>query len=98
MMVNLVDGQRETTETGAQYITDQGFAFPVYFDTEQEAAGAYGIMSIPTTLFIDKDGYIITGAQGPIDAETLKKGIELAYRHFFLWQMCLLRLLWFSLG
>jgi thiol-disulfide isomerase/thioredoxin len=76
MMVNLVDGQRETTETGAQYITDQGFAFPVYFDTEQEAAGAYGIMSIPTTLFIDKDGYIITGAQGPIDAETLKKGIE----------------------
>lgn len=75
MMVNLVDGQRETIETGMQYITEQGFSFPVYFDTEQEAAGAYGIRSIPTTLFIDKDGYIITGAQGPIDAETLKKGI-----------------------
>ncbi|KJJ68622.1 TlpA disulfide reductase family protein [Clostridium sp. FS41] len=77
VMVNLVDGQRETKETGTQYITEQGFSFPVYFDTEQEAANAYGIRSIPTTVFIDKDGYIVTGAQGTIDAETLKKGIDL---------------------
>jgi thiol-disulfide isomerase/thioredoxin len=77
MMVDLVDGQRETKETGAQYIEEQGFSFPVYFDTEQEAAYAYGIMSIPTTLFIDKDGYIVTGALGAIDAETLRKGIDL---------------------
>jgi thiol-disulfide isomerase/thioredoxin len=77
MMVDIVDGQRETKETGAQYIEEQGFSFPVYFDTEQEAAYAYGIMSIPTTLFIDKDGYIVTGAQGAIDAETLRKGIDL---------------------
>jgi thiol-disulfide isomerase/thioredoxin len=77
VMVDLVDGQRETKETGAQYIEEQGFSFPVYFDTEQEAAYAYGIMSIPTTLFIDKDGYIVTGAQGAIDAETLQKGIDL---------------------
>lgn len=77
MMVNLVDGKRETKETGAQYITEQGFSFPVYFDTEQEGANAYGIRSIPTTIFIDKDGYIVTGAQGTIDTATLKKGIEL---------------------
>lgn len=77
MMVNLVDGKRETKETGAQYITEQGFSFPVYFDTEQEAAYAYGIRSIPTTIFIDKDGYIVTGAQGTIDTATLKKGIDL---------------------
>lgn len=76
MMVDLVDGQRETKETGAQYIEEQGFSFPVYFDTEQEAAYAYGITAIPTTLFIDKDGYIVTGAQGPIDAEALRKGID----------------------
>ena len=77
MMVDLVDGQRETKETGAQYITEQGFSFPVYFDTEQDAADTYGIVSIPTTILIDKDGYIVTGAQGAIDAETLQKGIDL---------------------
>lgn len=77
MMVNLVDGQRETKETGAQYIEDQDFSFPVYFDTEQDAANAYGIVSIPTTIFIDKDGYIVTGAEGSIDAKILREGIDL---------------------
>lgn len=77
MMVNLVDGQRETKEKGAEYVEKQGFSFPVYFDTEQEAASAYSIRSIPTTLFIDKDGYIAAGAEGAIDADTLRKGIEL---------------------
>lgn len=76
MMVDLVDGQRETIETGTQYITEKGFTFPVYFDTEQEAASEYGILLIPTTIFIDKDGRIVTGIQGPIDTETLKKAIE----------------------
>ncbi len=77
MMVDLTDGRRETQETGAQYIEEQGFSFPVYFDTEQEAAAAYGIRSIPTTIFIDQDGFIVAGAQSAIDAETLRKGIDL---------------------
>jgi peroxiredoxin len=77
MMVNLTDGQRETKETGTRYIEERGFSFPVYFDTEQDAANAYGVMSIPTTVFIDRDGYIAAGAQGAIDAEILQEGIAL---------------------
>jgi thiol-disulfide isomerase/thioredoxin len=77
MMVDLADGQRETKEKGAQYVKEQGFSFPVYFDTKQDAADKYGIASIPTTIFIDKNGYIVTGAQGAIDAKTLQKGIDL---------------------
>lgn len=75
MMVDMVDGQRETLEKGKQYIKDQDFSFPVYFDVDQEAASTYGISSIPTTLFIDKDGYVVTGAEGAIDEATLLKGI-----------------------
>lgn len=77
MMVDLVDGQRETTAKGLEYVTEQGFSFPVYFDAEQEAAYAYGITSIPTTLFIDGEGYIAAGVQGAIDEQTLRKGVEL---------------------
>jgi len=77
MMVDLVDGQRETKEKGAQYVKGEGFTFPVYFDTKQDAAGKYGIASIPTTIFIDKDGYIVTGAEGALDEKTLQKGIDL---------------------
>jgi thiol-disulfide isomerase/thioredoxin len=75
IMLNLADGQRETVQKGAQYVKEQGFSFPVHFDTEQEAAYAYGIRAIPTTLFIDKYGYIVTGTQGAINGQTLRRGI-----------------------
>lgn len=77
VMVDLVDGQRETVDTGKSFIKEKGFGFPVYFDTDQDAAVTYGIQSIPTTLFIDKEGYIVTGAQGAIDKDTLLKSIDL---------------------
>ena len=76
MMVDLVDGQRETQEKGAQYVKSQGFQFPVYFDNKQSAANAYGISSIPSTILIDKDGIIVNGYEGAIDEETLKKAIQ----------------------
>ena len=75
MMVDLVDGVQETVATGSAYIDAQGFSFPVYYDTTGEAGYVYGIRSIPTTIFIDKDGYVITGAQGAISADTLRRGI-----------------------
>lgn len=77
MMVDLVDGQRETKETGAQYVKEMNFSFPVFFDVEQEAASEYGIISLPTTIFIDREGYVVAGARGALDAETLQKGIDL---------------------
>lgn len=77
MMVDLIDGQRETQEKGVKYVKDQGFSFPVYFDTKQDAANKYGISSIPTTFFIDKEGYVAAVAQSAIDEETLRQGIDL---------------------
>lgn len=77
MMIDQVDGQRETVEKGREYIDEQGFSFPVYFDTDGEAGGVYGVRALPTTYFIDKDGYVIAGAQGAIDEETLRKGIDM---------------------
>jgi thioredoxin-related protein len=75
MMVDITDGMRETVRIGTKYIADNKFSFPVFFDTEGEGAMYYGIRSIPTTLFIDKDGYVVTGVQGSIDESTLRKGI-----------------------
>jgi thiol-disulfide isomerase/thioredoxin len=76
MMVDLVDGQRETQAKGQKYVDDNGFTFPVYFDNQQEAASKYGISSIPTSLFIDKNGDIVAGYQGAIDEKTLAAAIE----------------------
>ena len=77
MMVDLVDGQRETQSKGSSFIKNQGYDFPVYFDIAEDAEYTYGITSIPMTLFIDRDGYIKTGYAGAIDEETLQAAIEL---------------------
>jgi thiol-disulfide isomerase/thioredoxin len=79
LMVDLVDGVRETVSKGSGYIESQGYSFNVYFDTTQEAAYTYGISSIPTTLFIDKDGNIASGHKGTLDEETLRKDISGIY-------------------
>lgn len=77
LMVDLVDGQRETVEKGKNHVEDNKYTFTVLFDTDQDAAQTYGIRSIPSTLFIDKDGYVQAGIEGGIDEETLREGIAL---------------------
>ena len=76
MMVCIVDGTRETRESGAAFITEYGYTFPVYFDLSRDAAMQYGIRSIPTTFFIDAEGYMVTWAEGAISEETLRHGIS----------------------
>lgn len=76
MMVDLVNGQRETVESGKKYIEDNDYSFPVYFDTTQEAGDTYGISSIPSTLFIDKDGYVVVAYQGAMIESTLVTTIQ----------------------
>ena len=77
MMVNLTDGQRETTDTASEFIAGEGYQFPVFYDTTQKAAAEYGITSIPTTYFIDVEGNIVAYAVGMISAATLQEGIDL---------------------
>lgn len=77
LMVDLAEGRRETIEEGKKFVEDKGFTFTVLFDTKQDAAITYGVRSIPSTLFIDKEGYIIDGAVGGIDEKTLRYGISL---------------------
>ncbi len=77
LMVDMVDGASETTEKGKKYVEDNGYTFAVFFDEKQDAAATYGIRSIPSTFFIDKEGYIAGVAEGGIDEETLRYGISL---------------------
>ena len=77
LMVNLTDGSQETVETASAFIAAQGYTFPVFYDTDQEAAYVYGIRSIPTTYFIDAQGYAIAYAGGAIGADVLQKGIDM---------------------
>lgn len=75
MMVNMTDGAREALDIAQTFVADSGYSFPVFFDVNQEAAMTYGISSLPTTLFINADGVLVTYAMGAISADTLQRGI-----------------------
>ncbi len=77
MMVNLTDGMQETQEDALAYVEKQGFAFPVFYDTDRDAAYTYGVQTVPVTYFVNADGTPAVYAKGAIDAETLIKGIEM---------------------
>lgn len=77
LMLNATDGYQETIESAKKYYENEGFDFNIYFDTNSQAVNNYGITGFPTTIFIDKDGYVVASAGGMIDLETLEKGIEM---------------------
>lgn len=79
LMVNMTDGARETVDSASKLIAEQEYTFPVFYDTESDAAGTYGIYSLPTTFFIDEEGYAIAWAAGAIDMDTLEKGIGMIF-------------------
>ena len=77
LMVNMTDGSQETIEKAKKYIEDAGYVFPVYYDTDLDAAYKYGVNSIPATYFIDAEGHAVARGQGAIDADTLQYGIDM---------------------
>lgn len=79
MMVNMTDGSRETLEAASEFIAEQGYTFPVFYDTASLAAVTYRVYSIPTTYFMDAEGHVIAQATGAIDGETLQRGIDMIY-------------------
>lgn len=76
LMVNLTDGVTETVEDASAFIAENGYCFPVYYDTTGQAAGLYGVSSIPTTFFIDADGCAVSYAVGAISESALLDAIE----------------------
>ena len=80
LMVNMTDGYQETLERAKSFVANAGYSFHVYYDVNQEAAYTYGVFSLPTTFFIDADGFAIAQATGAISGDTLQQGIDLIYK------------------
>lgn len=79
LMVNLTDGSRETVESATSFIQEQGYSFPILFDSDYSASITYSVSSIPTTYFIDSEGYLAAHAMGAIDSSVLQQGIDMIF-------------------
>jgi peroxiredoxin len=62
---------QEEKETVEQFITENGYTFPVLLDTSAQVGGAmYGVQSIPTTYIISKEGEILARLVGTREWDT----------------------------
>lgn len=77
LMVNLTDGQRDTVESVTKFAADEGYTFPLWFDTELSAANAYYVYSIPMTVFIAADGTLADYHTGAMSEEMLNAYLDL---------------------
>ena len=78
LMINMTGG-RETLDSAQKFIAEQGYTFPVFYDTDSDAAITYGAYSLPTTYFIDAEGNAVAQATGAINGEILQTGIDMIY-------------------
>lgn len=77
LFVNLTDGSRETIEGVTQFMEEEGYTFPVYFDTTMQAATTYGAYSIPMTFLIDDEGVPVHYQAGAMPEEAIEQFIEI---------------------
>ena len=77
MMVNMTDGYQETLEKAQAFLAQAGYTFPVFFDTQTDAAITYGVSSIPATYFVSADGGLVARASGALSLRTLEKGLSM---------------------
>lgn len=71
-------GQEGSKESIIQFLEQQGYTFPVVFDVDYNQMFSYGFNSFPSTLIIDKEGYINLYVPGAMDKKTMQQIIEQA--------------------
>ena len=69
-------GREGAKEDIMKFLDDNGHKFPVVFDEKGSLMYGYGMNSLPSTLIINKEGYITTYVPGAMNKETMKKLIE----------------------
>ena len=77
VIVNLTDGQQETVESASAFIAEKGYTFPVYYDSDVDAAVKYSVNAVPVSYFIDAEGYFVAWAQGALSADMLQQGMDM---------------------
>ncbi|MEY9979934.1 peroxiredoxin family protein [Lysinibacillus sp. RC79] len=79
--VNLTKAERDVTEDAKidsvmTFKESFKLTFPILLDQKNSAGFAYQVITIPTTYFIDSNGYIRRAITGPMNVEMLKSYVD----------------------
>jgi peroxiredoxin len=68
--------QAESVATIAGYATDHGLTYPLLVDEQMTVNHLYGILNLPTTIFIDANGIVREVLVGTMSRAVLEERIE----------------------
>lgn len=68
--------QEFSTRQVQRFVKEFAARFPVVLDKRGKARRAYGLVGLPTTVFIDSAGVVRVVHRGPIDRQELMRGIS----------------------
>jgi len=66
----------ESDEAISSFVSKLELTFPIFSDSERKAGNAYGIRVLPTTLFINREGQVVTRTQGVLDQNAMSAQVE----------------------
>lgn len=66
----------EDKKTVSDFISENKYSFNVLLDEKNEIANIYGVSSIPLSLFIDKEGYVVNQQVGSMNIEQMKEYVN----------------------
>ena len=72
VMLNVSD----TREQVSEFLSENGYSFPVYYDESQAATYTYGASSIPLTFVIDRGGELYGYQIGVLPEDALESAIK----------------------
>ena len=69
--------ENDTTANAQKFLTAKGVSYPVGFDPKTIAAGAYGVVALPQTFFLNAQHRIVEHLYGAVTKAQLAKGLSL---------------------
>lgn len=72
LSVNAADAE----DKARAFVDGKGYSFPIILDNDGKITKQYNVVGIPTSFFIDKDGYLDDMAIGAINLEKMKEYIS----------------------
>jgi len=74
-VVLAVNVEESPTEV-EMFLEGMTLTFPVVLDRRGDVAGAYRVIGFPTSVFVDRDGYVVAIHRGPLSSVAIENYLE----------------------
>ena len=76
LIINLTSSESISPEEVFTFLSNNGYSFPLYFDTLDQGTTAYNIDAIPLSVFISEDGHVVGTNVGSLEKDQMQELIE----------------------